>query len=60
MSGVMHTKVGVNLAGDAAKLKTDFGWELAGRIDLAELATTRCFAHRCVVSHKTLLFCTRA
>ncbi|KAF5830494.1 hypothetical protein DUNSADRAFT_14520 [Dunaliella salina] len=43
-------KVGVNLAGDAAKLKTDFGWDLAGRVDLAELATTRCFAHRELVT----------
>jgi len=37
-------KAGLNISGDSQKLKTDFGIELGGMVELSDLANQRCLA----------------
>ena len=40
-----HCQVGLNITGDAHKLKTDFGLTLGGMVELGSLANQRQLAH---------------
>ncbi|GFH07618.1 3'-5' exonuclease domain-containing protein, partial [Haematococcus lacustris] len=42
--------VGVNITGDAAKLKADFGFQVRGCLELGDLANTRVLMHRRLVT----------
>ncbi|GFH29396.1 3'-5' exonuclease domain-containing protein, partial [Haematococcus lacustris] len=43
-------QVGVNITGDASKLKADFGFQVRGCLELGDLANTRVLMHRRMVT----------